>query len=142
MRYLGLVGVAIVAYLAGAGAYLAVLALIWGQSVGRELKAVLFWGGLAYVVAALPLYLIVFTGLALVRKLFLQSRTPVPRWLFPLLGMALGLVPTCLILRLWGGGLSHLFTPEAALFYSFFGASGLCFGAGWWWLFGRRIGAG
>lgn len=139
MRYLGLLGVAVVAYLAGTGAYLAVLALIWGESIGRELEAVLFWGGLGYLVAALPLTLILLIGVALARKFVFRSRGRIPAWLLPLAGAVLGLAPTYLIVRIWGGGLSGLLTPEAALFYSFFGVSGLCFGAGWWWLFGRGV---
>ena len=57
--------------------------------------------------------------------------------MFPLAGGLLGVAPTYAILRSFSAGWKQLFTPEAALFLSFFGISGICFGIGWWWLFAR-----
>ncbi len=56
----------------------------------------------------------------------------------PVFGALLGWAPTYALVRTWGGGLATLMEPEAVLFYSFYGGAGLCFGLGWWWLFGRR----
>jgi len=137
VRYLALFGVAAAAYLAGAGAYLLTLWLIWRQSVAGDLKAILFWGGLAYVLVALPLYLIFFTVLHLIRKYVFHAVGRAPGWSYPLAGGLLGVAPTYAIVRTFSGGVRQLLTPEAALFLSFFGVSGVCFGLGWWWLFGR-----
>lgn len=137
MRYLWLVAVAAGAYLAGAGAYLLTLWLIWRQAVGGDLKAILVWGGLAYILVALPLYLLFFTGVQLLHKHVFHAARRAPGWMFPLAGGLLGVAPTYAILRSFSAGWKQLFTPEAALFLSFFGISGICFGIGWWWLFAR-----
>lgn len=137
MRFLWLVGVAAASYLAGAGAYLLTLWIVWRQSVSSDLKAILIWGGLAYVLVALPLYLVFFTCIQLVRKYVFHAGGRAPGWAFPLAGALLGVAPTYAILRSFSGGWRDLFTPEAALFFSFFGVSGICFGLGWWRLFVR-----
>lgn len=137
-RFLGLLVVALVSFLAGALAYLATLAVVWGERISRgDLTAVLLWGGLAYGLVALPLLLLVFLALHLVRRYGLKSQAAPAVWVLPLLGALLGLAPTYALVRFWGGGLWALAEPEALLFYSFFGASGACFGLGWWWWFAR-----
>jgi hypothetical protein len=137
MRYLWLVGVAAASYLAGACAYLLTLWILWRQSVGGDLKAILFWGGLAYVLVALPLYLVFFMVVQLLRRHVFHAIRRAPGWMFPLAGGLLGVAPTYAILRSFSGGWRQLFTAEAALFLSFFGVSGLCFGIGWWWVLVR-----
>lgn len=137
-RLLGLLTVALVSFLAGALTYLATLAVVWGERISRgDLTAVLLWNGVAYALVGLPLLLLVFLVLHLVRRYGLKSQARLAVWTLPLLGALLGLAPTYALVRFWGGGLRTLAEPEAFLFYSFFGASGACFGLGWWWLFER-----
>ncbi len=137
MKILGLAGVALLAFLVGVAAYLATLAIVWGQSIGGELKAILFWGGLAHGLVGLPILLIFFSALGWGWKHFRKGAIGAPLWLFLLAGGLLGLAPVYAILRVWGGGWASLATAEGLLFYSFFGPAGICFGLGWWWLFGR-----
>jgi hypothetical protein len=136
-----LLAVALISFLVGSLAYLAALGIIWGERVSRgDMTAVLLWGGLAYGLVGLPLCLLLFLILHLVRRYGLKTKTRLGAWVLPLLGALLGLAPTYALVRSWGGGLSAaggLAEPEALLFYSFFGASGACFGLGWWWLFER-----
>lgn len=137
MRYVGLLGVAVLSYAAGVVTYYGTLGLLWGQWRLQDLEAVALWGGLAYGVVAFPLYLIVFLGLHLARRGWKETRGRLAAWRLPVIGALLGLAPVYAIMQVWGGGLSRLASEEALLFYSFFGASGVCFGLGWWWLFER-----
>ena len=136
MKYVGLLGVAVLAYGAGVLTYYGTLGLLWGQWKLQDLEAAALWGGLVYLLVAFPLYLISFFGFHLAWKW--RRRGLRPAWFFPVLGAVLGVAPTYAIMRVWGGGLSSLISEEAILFYSFFGASGVCFGLGWWWLFERE----
>ena len=139
MKFLGVVGLALLAFAVGAATYLATLGLVWGERISRgDLEAILFWGGLAYGLVALPVFLASFLLVHLLRRAVLRARQPVAPWFMPLFGALLGWAPTYALVRTWGGGLADLLEPEVLLFYSFFGGSGLCFGLGWWWLFSRR----
>lgn len=139
MRFLGLIGLAVLAFGVGVGIYLATLGLIWGERIShRDLEAMLFWGGLAYGLVALPVFLTSFLLVHLVRRVLLHARRPAAVWFLPLFGLLLGWAPTYALARTWGGGVADLLEPEVLLFYSFFGGSGLCLGLGWWWLFNRR----
>jgi len=137
MKSVGLLGVALLGYAVGVFAYYGTLGLLWGQWALQDLEAVALWGGLAYGFVAFPLYLISFLGLHLARRGWRESRGQLAAWRLPVMGALLGLAPVYAIMRVWGGELSSLASEEALLFYSFFGASGVCFGFGWWWLFER-----
>jgi len=112
-----------VSWLAGLGAYLLSLAVVYRQAVSfGDLLAVMFWSVLAYAVAFFLLYL---PALTVLRRLM----GGVCRlWPFPLLAILLGLVPTSGIVLYWGGSIRALATPEAFLFLLMFAAAGLVVG--------------
>jgi hypothetical protein len=110
-------------WLAGLIAYHAALALLYGQSISRGD----FWPvvinslvafGLCYWLLYLPI-------LRAVRRWLPEPRSV---WVFPVTGMLLGILPTALLARFWGGSLQALLTPEALLFYILFAVVGLVVG--------------
>jgi hypothetical protein len=122
MRY---VATTATAWLVGLMAYEAWLRTVWRQSMGGDWKAVAFWSALAFA-ATVPI--IFFPAMRIVRAR-LRGYRPI-LW-FPLVSAALGVVPTTLILMMWGGGLSGLLTPEASIFYVMFLIVGVVFGLGY-----------
>ena len=117
---LGLAG-----WLAGLLAYLAALAILYRQGIsGGDLRSValtsLVGFGLCYWLLYLPV-------LRAVRR---SLPHPQRAWVFPLVAMLLGILPTALVARFWGGSLRALRTPEAGLFYVLFGVVGLVIGLG------------
>ena len=61
MRYFLKFIVAVLAYFVGLGAYVGVLRAVWHEGLtGCDAEAVIFWGGLAYLLVAIPLYLLAF----------------------------------------------------------------------------------
>ncbi len=125
-----LLAIAIASWVAGLAAYLGCLKLAWGQSIGAaDLPAVLFW-------SAAGLTLAIAVGYAPM-MFALRHRRAGPRrwWLFPAVGVALGIVPVLLIVSVFQG--SPL-SPEGLLFGSMFSASGAVFGTGFYWAYVRR----
>jgi hypothetical protein len=113
---------------AGVIVYLLALAAWWGQSIQwREVRAVLFWSALAFLLTTALVYTPVLLGL---RRLLHGDR---PLIIFPIVAMLLGVLPTMLIIAVWGGGFRTLLSPEAALFYAMFLAAGLVLGLGFAW---------
>ena len=95
------------AWAVGVWAYLAALDLIWGQTVGSDLDAVLFWSALAFLVAVPTAYIPTLFGL---RRLLGGYR---PVIVFPIATALLGVLPTALIVFVWGGGFGSLVLPKA-----------------------------
>lgn len=118
--------VGIVSWLAGVTAYFGALALAYGERMtwGGDTTAVLFWSaimfGFTFAVLYLPLLL------AVRRKL----HGVCPPWPFPLVGVAIGVVPIALIVFFNGGDVRALLSPEAFLFGVMFGVIGLVVGIG------------
>lgn len=85
----------------------------------------LFWGGMAYLFFAVPLYfaIIYFMDRKLNRFKFL---------LYPIGCMVVFFIPVSWIMSVFSG--SSFFSPEAMLFHSFFLSTGLIFGI-FNWLF-------
>ena len=54
-----------------------------------------------------------------------------PIALFPITAVAIGIIPTALILWFWGGRLSDILSPEARAFYFMFGVIGIVVGIGY-----------
>ena len=110
---------------AGLGAYLVALGVLYGEfpSRGDFLAVVLT----SLVAAAICYFLVYMPVLTLVRRL-LNGR----RWwpVYPVVAVALGLVPVALIARFWGGSFRSLLTPEAGLFAILFIVVGLVVGFG------------
>jgi hypothetical protein len=119
------IGIFLTSWVVGLAAYLGSLALFYRQSISSgDLSAVLFSSLLAFALVFFTLYLPVLLG---VRRLLRGVR---PRWPFPLIAILLGVVPTALIVCLWGGSIQSLLSPEATLFYSMFSAIGVVVGVG------------
>jgi hypothetical protein len=113
------------AWLLGLVAYEAWLRIVWHQSMGGDWKAVVIWSALAFAVIAPILY---FPAMRIVRAR-LGGYRPIA-W-FPLVAAALGVVPTAIIVLIWGGGLRGLLSPEASIFYVMFLIVGGVFGLGY-----------
>ncbi len=112
------------AWAAGICAYLTSLYIIWGQTVGGDLGAVLFWSLLAFLLALTIVYTPVMFGL----RRWLRGYCPMI--VFPLTAALVGVFPTAFIILVWGGDFSGFFSPEAGLFYILFGTVGVVLGVG------------
>jgi hypothetical protein len=127
------VAISLVSWLAGLASYLGSLRLLWGQRISEgDLWAVVFWSAVASVFAVSAAYAPAMFAL--------QRRAATLRewWLFPLAGIALGVVPVLLIVILFQGNPSSFVSPEAILFHCMFAAFGAVFGTGFYWAYGRR----
>ena len=112
-------------WVTGLVAYLAALAVFYGQSISSgDLSAVLFWSLLAFAIAFVAVHVPALLGL----RRFLHGVHPL--WPFPVVAALLGVVPSGLIVFFWGGGFGALASPEASLFYAMFAASGVVAGLG------------
>jgi H+/Cl- antiporter ClcA len=110
---------------AGLLAYPAALALLYGQSISSgDLWPVVVSSLVAFGLCYWLLYLPVLRAV--------RHWLPRPRWVwvFPLLAMLLGVLPTALVARYWGGSLRAMLSPEALLFYILFAVVGLVVGLG------------
>jgi hypothetical protein len=113
-------------WLAGLVAYLLGLGLIHGEWISwGDLVAVAFSSFIAF---SLCYWLVYLPVLRLMRLLLSGSR---PTWLFVVAAILLGVLPTALIARFFGGSFRAIFTPEAALFLILFTAVGLVVGFGY-----------
>jgi hypothetical protein len=116
---------AVLGWLAGLLAYLAALGLLYGEWISSgDFWSVVFSSLIAFALCYWVLYLPI---LRLVRFVL---RHPRWNWVFPIVGMLIGVVPTALIARFWGGSFRPLLTPEAGLFLILFVAVGLVVGYG------------
>lgn len=113
-----------IAWLCGVAAYLAALALVWGQTMsGGDAAAVLFWSAVA---TALVVPIVYWPALVALARLLKGYR---PFWAFPITAVALGVVPTAFILLMVGGRPRDLASAEASLFYCMFGVVGIVLGS-------------
>ena len=119
--------VALVAWVAGLVAYFGALLLIYGEPLAwsGDTKAVLFWSAVAFGISFVVFYLPALHG---VRRVL---GGVAPRWPFPVIAGALGVVPTAAIAFFNGGNLRSLISQEAFLFYIMFAAVGLVVGIGY-----------
>jgi len=116
--------VAVLAWLAGLVAYIAALALLYGQWMSRgDFTSIIIASLVAF---ALCFWLVYLPALRAARRV-LGKR---PAFVFPVIAMLLGIIPTALIARVWGGSYASLYTPEAVLFSIMFAAVGLVVGIG------------
>jgi hypothetical protein len=130
-----LVAISIASWAAGFAAYLAALRAFWGQGIGSgDLRAVVFWSVLATAVATATAY----TPTMFALRIWLRHRPGVGSLVFPIVGIALGVIPVLFIVRLWSNSIRQaLLSPEAALFYCMFAAFGAAFGSGFFLAYGR-----
>lgn len=111
-----------ISWIAGLATYVMALRWFWDQTMGGDAIAVMLWSFIALLIAVPMAYWPTLTFLSRVLHGYR------PRALFVLTAVALGIIPTAMIVLLWGGGLSGLLSPEAQLFYCMFAAVGLVLG--------------
>ena len=125
---LGLLG-----WLTGLLTYLAALAIVYGEWISRgDLGAVVLGSLVAF---ALCYWLVYLPVLHTVRRWFPPAAGA---WVYPAVAVLLGLLPTALIARFWGGSLRALLSPESLLFLVLFTAVGIVVGVGFTRLGPRR----
>lgn len=107
-----------IAWLAGLGVYIAALQLLWGQSIGDDAISLLGWSVIGFLLATILVY---WPALSFLRWVLGGYR---PKLVFSVTAALLGIVPTALIVLLWGGRLRDLLSPEATLFYLMFAVVG------------------
>ena len=116
---------AVLGWLSGLVAYLAALGLLYGEGISSgDFWSVAFSSLIAFALCYWLLYLPI---LRLVRYVLRHPRWD---WVFPIVGMLIGVVPTALIARFRGGSFRALLTPEAGLFLILFVVVGLVVGYG------------
>ncbi len=130
----------------GLGAYVGVLRAVWHERItGGDAQTVIFWGGLAYLFVAIPLYLLAFWMINLARSFVFGFRRLFLLFIFPATAVLVAIFPTGFALCAGFFGVPLLALPnamfecafahpEAIPFYAFFGASGLCFSVDWLFL--------
>ncbi|MFD2370971.1 hypothetical protein ACFSO0_13670 [Brevibacillus sp. GCM10020057] len=124
LRYALLIMVFVLSYWAGFYSYEGILWLGWKETLGGDKQALVFWTSIPYVIILVPLYLLICYLLERkVKRKFVRFVS------YPIFCASTFLLPTALILMLFGGG--SLFSPETLLFNSFFASSGIIFGLGY-----------
>jgi hypothetical protein len=117
-----------IAWLCGVVAYVATLAVVWGQAMGGgDAVAVLLWSGIATAIVVPVVYWPALTALARILNGYR------PFFAFPLAAISLGVVPTLFIMLMVGGRPRDLVSPEASLFYCMFGVVGAILGFAFAW---------
>lgn len=122
MRALITVGAA---WLLGLAAYEACLRVFWNQSMGTDWRSVALSSAVALGVTAPTIY---WPAMRVVRRLRGGYR---PIALFVITAIAIGIVPTALILWFWSGRLSDILSAEARIFYVMFSIVGVVVGIGY-----------
>ena len=115
----------VAAWLVGLAVYEGWLRVAWGQSMGADWTSVAFASAQAFGVTVIVVYA---PAMVFLRKR-LGGYKPVV-W-FPAVASLLGVVPTAIIMFVWGGRVQDLFSPEASVFYVMFAAAGVVFGLGY-----------
>ena len=112
----------LLSFIAGITCYILTLRIVWGESLGGDADAVLLWGGFAFFLIAVPIYLVI---IKFINTLSLKHTY----FFYPISCIMIFFIPTSFILFSFGGvSVSAMFSPEAMLFHSFFIASGFIFG--------------
>jgi hypothetical protein len=124
---------AVFGWLAGLVSYVAALGLLYGEWIGSgDFWAVALSSLIAFALCYWLLYL------PILRLVRLVLRHPRWDWVFPVVGMLIGVVPTALIARFHGGSFRQVLTPEAGLFLILFVTVGLVVGYGFTRLADRK----
>jgi len=115
--------ISFLSYIGGFIAYNWALFAFWNQTLGGDIVSVLFWGGIAFSLLAVPIYL------GIIRYIDTKTKTN-KGWLYPIGCMLVFFIPTLFIIMIFQS--TQLFSPEAMLFHAFFLTSGLIFGLCSW----------
>ncbi|WP_153733190.1 hypothetical protein [Sporosarcina obsidiansis] len=113
----------ILAFIGGFLFYVLTLKFVWDESIAGDMRAVLFWGGIAFFAIAVPIY---FGVIYFIDRRFVRFKV----LLYPIVCMLIFFIPTLVIAMMFGS--LNPFSPEAMLFNSFFIGSGLIFGLSFW----------
>lgn len=123
-----------IAWFAGFAAYLLVLKLVFGESLGvdnSDFLAAVVWTVIVSALMTLAIYL------PLMMRLRRKLRGVRPTYLFPLVGAALFPLPTIFIATIFGGFrfgfMQAMMKPEALLFHAMFFVFGIVFGLCFVW---------
>ncbi|QDQ03060.1 hypothetical protein FOH38_22880 [Lysinibacillus fusiformis] len=111
----------LIAYLSGFYMYNSIINIVWNQSLGNEMGAVLFYGALAFLLVATPIYLLLINWMEIKFNKY-------HIFIFPSGCMCIFFIPTMFISALFGS--FNPITSEALLFHAFFLTSGCVFGIG------------
>ena len=146
MKYIKLVGVAVVAFSVGSASLLLTTPVL-APGLQKWVWQLLLVAGTVYLAVALPCYLACLSVMALVRRYTVRAHTCAPLKLYILLGLFGGLLATIVFFSmfyLYAGHLPTLgevlfYKKALALYFSFLGPSALTFFLGWWWVFSRDV---
>lgn len=126
MRNIGLyILCPVLSFIAGIFSYMLILKWVWNETLGGDLAAILFYGGIIFLTICFPIYLGV---IHLIDKWFHQYKG----LLYPLGCMLVFFIPTLFLNLLFGS--FDLLSPESMLFHSFFLTAGFIFGVCHWCL--------
>lgn len=121
----------LLSFTGGIMCYILTLKIVWNQSLGGDAYSVLYWGGLAFFIIALPIYLLMI-------KLIDSKFSKHKYFFYPLSCMIVFLVPTAFITISFGGVLA-IFSAEALLYHTFFLSSGFIFGITSWFFRRKEV---
>ena len=123
----------LLSFIVGFMCYALTINVVWNQSLGNDAYSVLFWGGSAFLLIAVPVYLFM---ISLIDE---SARFSKHKYLFyPLSCMLVYFVPTALI-KLSFDGVLAIFSEEVMLFHSFFLSAGLIFGITIWFFRRKEV---
>lgn len=121
----------LLSFIVGIMCYALTLELVWGESLGGDVYAVLYWGGMGFITIPFPIYLMT-TNL-------IEARCSKQKYFFyPLSCMLVYFVPAAFLTLIFGGVLA-IFSEEAMLFHSFFLSSGFIFGITIWFFRRKEV---
>ncbi|MEK4230461.1 hypothetical protein [Solibacillus sp. FSL H8-0538] len=121
----------LLSFIVGIMCYVLTLKLVWNESLGGDAYSVLFWGGQAFLIIAVPIYLLMIN---LIDTRFSKHK----HFFYPLSCMLAFFIPTAFITLSFGGVLA-IFSAEAMLFHAFFLSSGFIFGITSWFFRRKEV---
>jgi len=123
-------------WLFGVLTYVSCIAVRFGEILrwDGDLRPVVLWSFVAYFLLLPSVYLPCLLAL----RWWRNGCHPVI--LFPLVGGALGVLPTAAVVFRWGGQVRDLLSPEAKLFFVLFASAGAVLGLAYAWCHNRSEG--
>lgn len=111
------------AWLCGIGTYAAAMLLSYNQIMsGGDFRSVAVWSAILLLIVVPYVYWPILS----LTHLLLNGFRPV--WVFPVVGMVLGIVPSALFLFRWGGRMIDFYSSEMVLMHGLFAVAGCVLG--------------